>query len=78
MNDYEKYVTEVNNIFSILEKLKNGWTNSDNLNHIEQINEFRRAVISGANFLEKNQRNEERKVELSKTSYAFLRCRFHL
>ncbi len=64
MNDYEKYVTEVNNIFSILEKLKNGWTNSDNLNHIEQINEFRRAVISGANFLEKNQRNEERKVEL--------------
>ena len=23
MNDYEKYVTEVNNIFSLLEKLKN-------------------------------------------------------
>ena len=40
MNDYEKYVTEVNNIFSLLEKLKNSWTNNDNLSSIEEINEF--------------------------------------
>lgn len=54
MNDYEKYVTEVNNIFAILEKLKNGWTANDNLTHIEQINEFKRVVINGANYLDKN------------------------
>ena len=36
MNDYEKYVTEVNNIFSLLEKLKNSWTNNDNLSSIDE------------------------------------------
>lgn len=54
MNDYEKYVTEVNNIFKVVEKLKNSWTNSDSLNSIEQINEYKRPVIEAASFL-KNQ-----------------------
>lgn len=52
MNDYEKYVTEVNNIFSILEKLKNSWTNNDNLDSIEEINEYKNPVISAATFLQ--------------------------
>ena len=51
MSDYEKYVTEVNNIFSLLEKLKNSWTNNDNLNAIEEINQFKSIVIHGADFL---------------------------
>lgn len=58
MSDYEKYVTEVNTIFAILEKLKNGWTANDNLTHIEQINEFRKAVIDGANYLDQNRQKE--------------------
>lgn len=58
MNEYEKYVTEVNSIFAILEKLKNNWNNNDNLAHIEQINEYRKAVIQGANFLEKKKNNK--------------------
>lgn len=52
MNDYQKYVTEVNNIFSILEKLKNSWTNNDNLNNLDELDEFKSPVIEGANFLE--------------------------
>lgn len=52
MNDYEKYVTEVNNIFSILEKLKNSWTNNDSLSSIEDINEYKNPVIQIASFLQ--------------------------
>lgn len=54
MNDYEKYVTEVNTIFSILEKTKNAWTNNDNLSSIEDINEFKKSVIDGASIIQKN------------------------
>jgi len=61
MNDYEKYVTEVNNIFSLLEKLKNSWTNNDNLSSIEEINEFKNVVIRGANYLEKKDKKEVEK-----------------
>lgn len=61
MNDYEKYVTEVNNIFSLLEKLKNTWTNNDNLSYIEEINEFKNVVIRGANYLEKKDKKEVEK-----------------
>lgn len=59
MNEYESYVTEINKIFSLLEKLKNSWTNNDNLNHIEDINEYKRAVIQAANFLEKKQKSKK-------------------
>lgn len=58
MGEYEKYVTEVNNIFALLEKLKANWKNNDNLAHIEQINEYRKAVIQGANYLEKIKKNK--------------------
>lgn len=58
MNDYEKYVTEINHIFSLLEKLKNSWTNNDNLNSIEEINEFKSVVIGGADYLEKKCKKE--------------------
>lgn len=61
MNDYEIYVKEVNNIFAILEKLKNSWTNNDSLNHIEEINQYKKVVIKGASFLE--QEKVDRKKE---------------
>lgn len=61
MNDYEKYVTEVNRIFSLLEKLKNSWTNNDHLSSIEEINEFKSVVIGGANYLEKKTKKEGKK-----------------
>ena len=57
MSDYEKYVTEVNNIFSILEKLKNSWTNNDSLYSIEEINEYKNPVIQVASFLQNQLKN---------------------
>ena len=53
MNDYEKYVTEVNNIFKVLETLKNAWTNSDSLNLIEEVSEYKTLVIEAATLLQK-------------------------
>lgn len=64
MNNYEKYVTDVNNIFSILEKMKNSWTNNDNLNFIEEIYELKKAVIAGASILDKESRNDKNIEEM--------------
>ena len=61
MNDYEKYVTEVNNIFSVLDKTKNGWTNNDNLSFIEEINEFKKSVIEGASIIQKTMNSKVNK-----------------
>lgn len=63
MNNYEKYVTEVNNIFSILEQLKKGWNNEDNLNFIEDINEYKDSVIKTATFLQKQNNKETDNVK---------------
>lgn len=56
MNDYERYVTEVNSIFSILEKLKTSWKNSDNLGMIEEIYEHKNTVINAANYLQQQKK----------------------
>lgn len=64
MNNYEKYVTDVNNIFSILEKMKNSWTNNDNLNFIEEIYELKKPVIAGASILDKESRNDKNIEEM--------------
>ena len=58
MNEYENYVKEVNNIFSVIEKLKNSWSNNDSLNHIDEINQFKKIVIQGADFLEQESRKK--------------------
>ena len=62
MKDYDTYVKEVNSIFSILEKLKNTWPNNDNLNHIDEINQYKRAVINGANFLGKQKQSGKKEI----------------
>lgn len=58
MNDYERYVTEVNSIFSILEKLKTSWKNNDNLGMIEEIYEHKNTVINAANYLQQQKKIE--------------------
>lgn len=62
MSEYDMYVKEVNNIFSNLEKLKNSWANNDNLSHIEEINQYKRAVIQGANFIAKQNENGKKEI----------------
>ena len=58
MNDYERYVTEVNSIFSILEKLKTSWKNNDNLGMIEEIYEHKNTVINAANYLQQQKKSD--------------------
>ena len=58
MNDYERYVTEVNSIFSILEKLKTSWKNNDNLGMIEEIYEHKNKVINAANYLQQQKKSD--------------------
>ena len=60
MNDYEKYVTEVNGIFSILEKIKDSWKNNDNLSSIEEIYEHKSTVINAANYLQQQSKSNDK------------------
>lgn len=49
MNNLEKYQQEINTIYSCLEKLSNTWTSQDNINYINNINEYKEDAISFAN-----------------------------
>ena len=42
MSDYNQYITAVNKIFDYLEKMKAGWNNLDNINYIENIEQFKK------------------------------------
>ena len=46
MSDYNDYVTAVNKIFDYLNKLRTGWDSQDNISHIENIEEYKRVVVS--------------------------------
>ena len=46
MSDYNKYITTVNKIFDYIAKMKAGWDSIDNLNYIEAIEEYKKAVTS--------------------------------
>lgn len=48
MSDYNDYVTAVNKIFDYLNKLRTGWGSQDNISHIENIEEYKRVVVSNA------------------------------
>ena len=48
MEDYTQYVTAVNTIFDLLDKMKTGWNNIDNNNYIETIEEYKNIVIENA------------------------------
>ena len=48
MSEYNQYVTAVNKIFDYLAKMKAGWKSMDNENYISSIEEYKQAVIKGA------------------------------
>ena len=52
MNNYEKFVTEINNIFAIIEKTKT-WDNNDNSALIDEINAYKKSVIHAASLIQK-------------------------
>ncbi|MCI8568838.1 MAG: hypothetical protein HFJ11_02515 [Bacilli bacterium] len=54
MSDYNKYVIAINKIFENLAKMKNGWNNSDNLNYIESIEEYKNIISTCSEILKTN------------------------
>lgn len=61
MDKYNDYVKSINNIFGILEKLKEKIPNQDNINYIDSISEYKNAIVTNAEILKKPV--EEEKVE---------------
>ncbi len=51
MNNLDIYKQQINVIFSCLEKLKNSWTNQDNINFINNLNEYKEDVINFSNLI---------------------------
>lgn len=48
MSEYNKYVLAVNKIFEVLGKIKNNYTDKDNLNYISSIEEYKQIVVNSA------------------------------
>ena len=70
MNDYNDYITAINKIFEYLNKMKTGWNNIDNKNHIEGIEEYKKLVVNSVNLFKTPpvQKIEEKKLELEALS----------
>ena len=58
MNNYENYVKEINNIFSIIEKIKTNWNDVDNLKYVEEVNLFKEDIIKYASIIESKDENK--------------------
>lgn len=54
MNEYNSYVNSINKIFDCLNKMKNNWTDQDNLSYIESIEEYKKVVIDSAEVFKNN------------------------
>lgn len=49
MKEYNEYITAINKIFDYISKMKAGWTDKDNLNYIESIEEYKTVVVNSLN-----------------------------
>ena len=45
MNEYDNYITSVNKIYEYLEIMKQKWNNQDNINHIEEIENYKQKLV---------------------------------
>ena len=63
MNDYSEYVNAVNKIFDALNTMKEKWTNQDNLNYIEKIEDYKSIVIETSKVIKAN-KNKTKTEEL--------------
>lgn len=63
MNDYSEYVNAVNKIFDCINIMKEKWTNQDNLNYIEKIEEYKSIVIETSKVVKAN-KNKTKTEEL--------------
>ena len=49
MKEYNEYITAINKIFDYISKMKVGWSDKDNLNYIESIEEYKTIVVNSLN-----------------------------
>lgn len=54
MSEYNRYITAINKIFDYLSKMKVGWTGVDNINYIENIEEYKNIVVNSLNLFTEN------------------------
>lgn len=54
MSEYNQYITAINKIFDYLSKMKVGWTGADNINYIENIEEYKNIVVNSLNLFTEN------------------------
>lgn len=54
MSEYNQYITAINKIFDYLSKMKVGWTGLDNINYIENIEEYKNIVVNSLNLFTEN------------------------
>ncbi len=54
MSEYNQYITAINKIFDYLSKMKVGWTGVDNINYIENIEEYKNIVVNSLNLFTEN------------------------
>lgn len=52
MTEYNNYVDAINKIFESIEIMKTKWTNQDNLNYLEQIEEYKARIIELSKLVE--------------------------
>ena len=62
MSDYETYVKEINNVYAILEKIKNSWNDTDNLDFVEEFLDYRKDVLEVAKIIKNNPQTEQKEV----------------
>ena len=45
MTEYDNYITAINKIYEYLEIMKQKWNNQDNLNHIEELENYKQKIV---------------------------------
>lgn len=63
MSDYNQYVSAVNKIFEIIAKMKQSWTNQDNISYIESIEEYKQIVIDNVKLFDSSTKQQEESME---------------
>ena len=63
MTDYEKYVTIINTIYDCTNKMRKAYDNSDNIAHLDSIDEYKEKVIKLASNYKKDGNNTKQEME---------------
>ena len=52
MTEYDNYITSVNKIYEYLEFMKQKWNNQDNLNYIEEIENYKQKLVDTSKLIQ--------------------------